>query len=101
LFGATVSVAPVSSEICAALFSETQSRIIISVAEANKKVVMDKLRSSNVPHSELGTVGREELRIEVGEDSCRWPVAELHDLWFNSIARAVEGDSASERIPSL
>jgi phosphoribosylformylglycinamidine synthase len=101
LLGARVKLPEASLGTSAALFSETQSRIIISVTEANQSSVGESLRASAVPHSVLGTVGGEALRIDVGGDSSKCPVAELHDLWFNSIARALEGDASAERIPSL
>ncbi|MDQ6913013.1 MAG: phosphoribosylformylglycinamidine synthase subunit PurL [Verrucomicrobiota bacterium] len=84
----------------AALFGEAQSRIIISVSEKNLAAVRASLTSSSIPFCELGRVAEEELRIDLGGESYRWPIEEIHDLWFNSIARAVEGDS-NERIPSL
>ena len=62
--------------------------------------VRSRLTSAKVPFSELGRVAKANLRIDLGNESYSWPVAEIHDLWFNAIARAVEGDS-SERIPSL
>jgi hypothetical protein len=39
------------------------------------------------------------LRISLNGESLSWPVAELYDLWWNAIRRAVESDS--EPIPSL
>ena len=37
----------------------------------------------------LGTVGGEQLTIKAAAQDFAWPVAELHDLWWNSIARAL------------
>ncbi len=97
LFGASVTVSDGEN---AALFGEAQSRIIISVSEKNLAAARASLTSSGIPFSELGRVAEAELRIDLGDGSYRWPIEEIHDLWFNSIARAVEGDS-NERIPSL
>ena len=82
------------------LFNESQSRIVISVAAENLDKTMSKLHERGVPHSHLGTVTGDELRIRANDETFRWPVAELYDDWSNAIRRAVESDSA-ERIPSL
>jgi hypothetical protein len=39
------------------------------------------------------------LCIRVNDEAFRWPVADLHDDWFNTIRCAVEDES--ERIPIL
>ena len=76
-----------------ALFGESQSRIIISVAPDNLEEVRSRLTS--IPHAILGAVERDELRIRIGAEDLRWPVAEIHDGWFNAIRRAVAEDSVS------
>ena len=76
-------------ESCATLFGESQSRIVISVAQESSAAVQKKLQSANVPFTLLGTVGGEELQITVRDECFRWPIAEIHDLWFNAIARSV------------
>ena len=81
------------------LFNETQSRIIISCDPKNTELVLSELRSKNIPHTQIGGVIADDLRITAGGESLSWPVAELHDLWWNAIRRAVESDS--EPIPSL
>jgi phosphoribosylformylglycinamidine synthase len=97
--GAKINITDVGElEACANLFSETQSRIIISVASENLERAMQFLHEHKVPHQQLGTVGDSELTIDVGEQKFRWPIADLYDDWWNSIKRAVEQD---ESIPSL
>ncbi len=83
------------------LFNESQSRIVISVAAENLEKTMGALQKAGVPHQHLGTVAKEELRIQANNENFRWPVADLYDDWFNAIRRAVESDSSAERIPSL
>jgi len=90
---------PASTE--AALFNESQSRIVISVAPTNLRRAMSILRERGVPFKELGKVRGDELRIQVNDETFRWLVADLYDDWWNAIRRAVESDSAAERIPSL
>jgi phosphoribosylformylglycinamidine synthase len=109
LYGADINVGQASGlrtnqngklEACATLFNESQSRIVISVAAENLDKTMSKLHERGVPHSHLGSVTGDELRIRANDESFRWPVAELYDDWWNAIRRAVESDSA-DRIPSL
>jgi len=97
LFGANVKL---SQNGCATLFGESQSCIVISVKDADLAKVRASLTSAKIPFSGLGQVGGTELRINIATESYFWPIQEIHDLWFNSITRAVGGDS-SERIPSL
>ena len=99
LFGAEITL-PLRGRADQVLFGESQSRIVISVSEATLETARARLTNASVPFLELGRVGEGELRIAVDNESYRWPIDEIHDLWFNSIARAVGGDS-SERIPSL
>jgi phosphoribosylformylglycinamidine synthase II len=109
LYGAEINVAQASGlrtnqnsklEACATLFNESQSRIVISVAAENLDKTMSKLHERGVPHSHLGIVTGDELRIHANDETFRWPIAELYDDWWNAIRRAVESDSA-DRIPSL
>jgi phosphoribosylformylglycinamidine synthase len=81
------------------LFSEAQSRIIISCEQKNAGRVLSELKSKNIPHAQIGSVITDSLRVTVNDENLSWRVAELHDLWWNSIRRAVESDS--EPIPSL
>jgi phosphoribosylformylglycinamidine synthase len=96
-FGAEVEVAQASSlrttdhklEACAALFNESQSRIVISVAEGNAAAVLDRLEKSGVPALQLGVVGGETLSIEIGQITFRWAIGELFDDWYYSIERSL------------
>jgi phosphoribosylformylglycinamidine synthase II len=82
-----------------ALFNESQSRIVISVAANNLGRTLSTLRKYGVPFRQSGKVGGDELRIRVNEETFRWPLTDLYDDWFNAIRRAVEDET--ERIPSL
>jgi phosphoribosylformylglycinamidine synthase len=83
------------------LFNESQSRIVISVAPENLEKTTSILRKGKVPFQQLGEVGGDELRLRASNEDFRWPIAELHDDWWNAIKRAIESDSSAERIPSL
>jgi phosphoribosylformylglycinamidine synthase subunit PurL len=91
--------ASTAQEMCATLFNEAQSRIIISCDPKNAPRILSELKSKKIPHAQFGTVIADDLRISIGGEKLRWPIAELHDLWWNAIRRAVESDS--EPIPSL
>ena len=87
--------------VATTLFNESQSRIVISVAPENVHKTMSILRERGVPFQQLGTVGGDQLRIQVNDRKFEWPIADLYDDWWNSIRRLVESDSSAERIPSL
>ena len=87
--------------VATALFNESQSRIIISVAPENVEQTMSSLGERSIPFWQLGQVGGDELRIHLDEETLRWPIADLYDDWWNAIRRTVESDSAAECIPSL
>jgi phosphoribosylformylglycinamidine synthase II len=90
---------PASTDAAAILFNEAQSRIIISCDPKNIDRILSELKSKNIPHAQIGAVTADNLRISANGENLTWPMAELHDLWWNSIRRAVESDS--EPIPSL
>jgi phosphoribosylformylglycinamidine synthase subunit PurL len=83
------------------LFNESQSRILISVAQENLQNAISFLQTGQIPFQELGKVSGSQLRIRVDSEEFSWPIADLHDDWWNAIRRAVESDSAAEGIPSL
>jgi phosphoribosylformylglycinamidine synthase subunit PurL len=98
LFGAEIRLNAGDTPATTALFNESQSRIVISVAAEDLAVTLAILRKREVPFQQLGKVGGEELRVRISKQTFRWPVAELYDDWWNAIRRAVEEE---ETIPSL
>src|SRR5438067_3663755 len=107
LFGAEINFetrvcageTPAFTDAATLLFNEAQSRVIISCEPKNTERVLSELKSKNIPHAQIGSVITDSLRVTVNDENLSWRVAELHDLWWNSIRRAVESDS--EPIPSL
>jgi phosphoribosylformylglycinamidine synthase II len=85
--------------MAALLFNEAQSRIIISCEAKDARRILSELESKKVPHAQIGSVTADNLFITANGEKLVWPLAELYDLWWNSIRRAVESDS--EPIPSL
>jgi phosphoribosylformylglycinamidine synthase len=101
LFGAEIDLKTGDTPAAAALFNESQSRIVISVAPGNLQKTMSILQETEIPFQQLGRVRGDKLRIRVENESFSWPIVDLHDDWWNAIRRAVESDSAAEGIPSL
>ena len=73
----------------ALLFGETQGRIIISVAAVNAGKVLAQAKILGVPATRIGTVGGGTLQIKTAGATLSCDLRELHDLWWNSIARAM------------
>ena len=71
----------------ALLFGETQGRIIISVAAIDAVKVLERAKILGVSAIFLGTVGGAALSIKTPASELHWPLTELHDLWWNAIAR--------------
>jgi phosphoribosylformylglycinamidine synthase len=71
----------------ALLFGETQSRIIISVRALDAVKVIERAKIIGIPVTRLGTVGGASLRIKTSKGEFSWSTTELHDLWWNAIAR--------------
>jgi phosphoribosylformylglycinamidine synthase subunit PurL len=74
----------------ALLFGETQSRVVISVSSLNAGKVLAQAKILGVPAAVIGKVVGDSLQIKTGEQSLSAPLSELHDLWWNSIARAMK-----------
>src|SRR5262249_15783247 len=100
-FGAEIDLKAGDTPAAAALFNESQSRIVISVATEDLQKTISMLQEREIPFQELGRVGGEQLRVRIGSEIFSWPIADLHDDWWNAIRRAVKSDSAAEGIPSL
>ncbi|MBI3876570.1 MAG: phosphoribosylformylglycinamidine synthase II, partial [Verrucomicrobia bacterium] len=78
-----------TTRLDALLFGETQSRIVITCKPLDAVKVVERAKLMGVPAVQIGKVGGETLSIKTagGEWSC--PLPELHDAWWNSIARAM------------
>jgi phosphoribosylformylglycinamidine synthase len=73
----------------ALLFGEAQGRVIISVAAVNAAKVLAQAKILGITAARIGTVGGEALQIKTNRGTLTCEVRELHDLWWNSIARAM------------
>jgi phosphoribosylformylglycinamidine synthase len=73
----------------ALLFGESQGRIVISVSALNAGKVLAQAKLLGVTAARIGTVGGLGLQIKTAQCTLTGDVRELHDLWWNSIARAM------------
>ncbi len=84
--GAAPASAP---RLDALLFGETQARVVITTAALDVIKVVERAKLLGVPAVWIGTVGGDSLRIRTPSTEFSWAVGELHDAWWNSIARAM------------
>jgi phosphoribosylformylglycinamidine synthase len=90
LIGADVDLSAFKDvRLDALLFGETQARVVISVSGLNAGKVLAQAKILGVPAALIGKVGGTALRIKTGEQTLAAETSELHDLWWNSIARAM------------
>jgi phosphoribosylformylglycinamidine synthase len=73
----------------ALLFGESQARIIISVKSGQAAGVVERAREAGLPARRLGQVGGGTLEILTARGKVESRLEKLHDLWWNSIARAM------------
>ncbi|MBE0571372.1 MAG: phosphoribosylformylglycinamidine synthase subunit PurL [Ignavibacteriaceae bacterium] len=86
--GAEVNI-PIKSRKDFSYFSETQSRIIVSISKDKKDEFEKVLHSFNQPFIQSGEVGGISLLIN---DDINIKVNELADLYFNTISRIMSGE---------
>jgi phosphoribosylformylglycinamidine synthase subunit PurL len=73
----------------ALLFGEAQARIVISTRALDAVKVVERAKLMGIKATRIGTVGGDQLIIRTGAEQVRCPVVELHDLWWNAIANAM------------
>ena len=76
-----------SARLDTLLFGEAQGRIVISVAPAHAEEALACSRDAGIQAARLGTVGGSALIIQAARRELSWDLNELHDLWWNALAR--------------
>jgi phosphoribosylformylglycinamidine synthase subunit PurL len=71
------------------LFNESQSRIVVTVPSEASDLVQQEAAQAGIELTKLGFVGGSELAIEGPEGTLSWPLDELHEAWYSSIALAL------------
>jgi phosphoribosylformylglycinamidine synthase II len=96
LIGASIDLtafgAPASGpapRLDALLFGETQSRVVVSCKALDAVKVIERAKLLGVPAARIGAVGGDKLAIKTAAGESSAPLAELHDVWWHSIARAM------------
>jgi phosphoribosylformylglycinamidine synthase len=82
--------APPPPRLDALLFGESHGRIIISVSPIHIGKVLAQARIMEVPARWVGFVGGDQFKIKTPHGSLESKTIDLHDLWWNSIARAMQ-----------
>ncbi|MEP7116796.1 MAG: phosphoribosylformylglycinamidine synthase subunit PurL, partial [Acidobacteriota bacterium] len=74
--------------VAAALFGESASRVVVSVADGVVATVLNLAASAGLPARVIGRTGGVEIRIDVdGVAAVRMPVAEAEHVWATAIGR--------------
>jgi phosphoribosylformylglycinamidine synthase len=81
--------APLQIRLDALFFGETQSRIVITCKPLDAVKVVERAKLMGVPAGQIGKVGGDKLTVKTAAGEFSAPLAELHDAWWNSIARAM------------
>ena len=94
LIGATIDLtdgsAPAAgARLDALLFGETQHRIVVTTPALQAAKVVAQAQLLGVPARVIGRVGGDRLALKTAGGEWSWPVTELHDSWWNAIARAM------------
>jgi phosphoribosylformylglycinamidine synthase subunit PurL len=84
------SPAPLLPRLDALIFGESQGRVVISTSALDAVKAVERAKLLGVPAMLIGVVGGEQFAIKTPAAELTCPVSELHDLWWNSIARAMK-----------
>ena len=86
---AATPASPPALRLDALLFGEAQGRVVISMAAVNAGKVLAQAKILGITATRIGTVGGGTLQIKALGTTLSCDLSELHDLWWNSIARAM------------
>jgi phosphoribosylformylglycinamidine synthase len=90
LIGAQIDLSQIKDvRLDALLFGETQSRVVISCKALDAVKVVERAKLMGVPAVQIGKVGGDKLTVKTASGEFSAPLTELHDAWWNSIARAM------------
>jgi phosphoribosylformylglycinamidine synthase len=78
-----------ATRLDALLFGETQGRVILSASPIQAPKILAQAAILGIPAARIGTLGGDRLSVLARGGEWSWDLAELHDLWWNSIARAM------------
>jgi phosphoribosylformylglycinamidine synthase subunit PurL len=87
--GAQVRLPASNARVALCLFNESQSRIVVSVPIEAIDLVHQDAAQAGIEMIRLGSVGGGELAIEGPEGALSWPLDQLREAWYSSIALAL------------
>jgi len=92
LTGASLNLGELGvARVDALLFGESHGRVVITTSEVEAGAAIERVGLLGVPACRIGAVtGGSTLDIEARETHLSWQLNELHDVWWNTIARAME-----------
>jgi len=85
--GTPASQTPPPVRLDALLFGETQSRVVVTCSPLNATKVVERARLMGVTANRIGLVGGERLVLTTPAGEFAAPLTDLHDPWWNAIAR--------------
>lgn len=86
--GATIDLSAVTGfRTDAILFGESHHRVVVSTSGIEAGKVIAQAKAMGLIALRLGTVGGNDLVLKLAGGEHRLPVADLHDGWWNAIAR--------------
>ncbi len=90
LIGAVVDLTGCfSSRLDALAFGESQSRVIVSAAPGEVANLLGTAAEAGLAVRKIGRVGGSDLQIRMTQGTLAARLSELHDIWWNTIARAM------------
>ena len=90
LIGASVDLSAIeASRLDALLFGETQHRIVVTTPGILAPKLLAQAALLGVKATRIGTVGGDKLTVKTAKGEWSWPVAQLHDAWWNAIAKVM------------
>jgi phosphoribosylformylglycinamidine (FGAM) synthase-like enzyme len=89
--GATIDLSSFEERLDGLLFGESQSRVIISCRQEDLTKVRAIAADHTLGATVLGRTGGDKLKIETRRGRLDYALNELWDIWYNSIARVMEG----------
>ncbi len=89
LIGCEVSI-PIKTRKDFSLFSESQSRIIVSISPNNKNQVEELIRSYQISFTQLGVVGGRTLKLR---DLFEVDLIEINEIYYNTIPKLMSSEN--------
>jgi phosphoribosylformylglycinamidine synthase len=82
------SSAPAAWKTASTLFSESASRVVVSVGPEHLAALRDRARSLGVPAQEIGRTGTDRIRIAIdGVEAVDIAVADAEELWSSALEK--------------